>query len=72
MSELERACARLFASPDGRLLLEHLRRLTLGTALGPEASEARLRHHEGQRALVLHLTALAARGAHPLPTDPEC
>ncbi len=57
-----RACARLFATPDGRLLLEHLRRTLLDRALGPEASDALLRHREGQRALLLTLESLAARG----------
>ncbi|MFC7334733.1 hypothetical protein [Rhodocista pekingensis] len=60
--ELARACARLFAGSDGQRLLAHLRRLTLGRALGPEAGDAALRHLEGQRALVLHLETLAARG----------
>lgn len=62
-ASLEKACARLFASPDGQLLLSHLRRQTQAVALGPEASDARLRHLEGQRALVLSLEALARRGA---------
>jgi hypothetical protein len=62
-ANLEQACARLFASPDGQLLLAHLRRQTQAVALGPEASEARLRHLEGQRAMVLSLEALARRGA---------
>lgn len=56
--ELARACARLFATPDGRLLLAHLRRITLHRALGPSASDAALRGLEGQRALVLTLEAL--------------
>ncbi len=59
---LAEACARLFARGDGRLLLDHLCRLTLHTSPGPEVSEARLRHLEGQRALVLHLRQLAVRG----------
>lgn len=59
---LAAACARLFAGADGRLLLGHLCRLTLTTALGPDVPEARLRHLEGQRALVLSLRHLAARG----------
>ncbi|MBP7334950.1 hypothetical protein [Niveispirillum sp.] len=59
---LAAACARLFAGADGRLLLSHLTRIILGTSPGPEVTEARLRHLEGQRALVLALRHLAARG----------
>lgn len=59
---LAAACARLFAQGDGRLLLDHLCRLILYSSPGPEVSEARLRHLEGQRALVLHLHQLAVRG----------
>ncbi|MQX35480.1 hypothetical protein [Roseospira navarrensis] len=59
---LARACARLFAHDDGRRLLAHLHALTLGRHLGPESSDAALRHLEGQRALVAHLTRLIAEG----------
>ncbi len=60
--ELCRDAARLLATADGERLLAHLRALTVERRLGPEASEAALRHLEGQRALVAHLEALAARG----------
>lgn len=61
-ADLARAVARLAATPDGARLLAHLRRLAFGRAVGPEAPEATLRHLEGQRALVLSLESLAARG----------
>jgi hypothetical protein len=65
---LAAACARLFATADGHLLLSHLTRTTLTTSPGPDVTEARLRHLEGQRALVLTLRTLAARGGlSPLP-----
>lgn len=65
---LAAACARLFAGADGRLLMAHLCRLTLAATLPPGVDEARLRHLEGQRALVLSLRHLAARGGlSPLP-----
>jgi hypothetical protein len=57
------AFARCFASPDGRRVLEHLRRLTLERTLGPGASDALLRHLEGQRQLVAYVLALVAHGA---------
>jgi hypothetical protein len=62
---LARACVRLFTHDDGRRLLAHLRAQTIGRHLGPEASDAALRHLEGQRALVAHLERLIAEGWTP-------
>lgn len=59
---LARAAARIFSGSDGELVLAHLRALTLGRCLGPDAPDAALRTLEGQRQLVLHLLSLAARG----------
>jgi len=59
---LARAYARCFAAPDGARVLADLEAVTLGRALGPGADEAALRHLEGQRALVLRIRTLAARG----------
>jgi hypothetical protein len=58
------AFARCFASDDGARVLAHLRALTLERAIGPGASDTALRHLEGQRALVLHIQSMAARGAN--------
>lgn len=60
--ELGRAFARVFAGADGARVLAHLRAITVERRLGPEASEALLRHVEGQRHLVAHVESLAARG----------
>ena len=60
--ELTRAAARVFAGTDGERIAQYLRAVTLERALGPDASEAHLRHLEGQRQLVRHLLALAERG----------
>ncbi|MEQ9811422.1 MAG: hypothetical protein RLO50_01475 [Azospirillaceae bacterium] len=60
-----RAAARLFATPDGLLLLAHLRRLTVERVLGPDAGDAALRFLEGQRALVRRLETLIATGREP-------
>ncbi|ARJ64953.1 hypothetical protein WV31_04330 [Magnetospirillum sp. ME-1] len=54
--------ARLFATPDGEAVLSHLKAMTIDRCLSPEAGDNALRHLEGQRHLVLHLLALAARG----------
>jgi len=61
-TDLARAYARCFAGPEGARVLADLESLTLGRVLGPEAGDAALRHLEGQRALVLRLRALVARG----------
>jgi hypothetical protein len=59
---LAEAAARCFRGEEGRHLLGHLRRATIERALSPDASEARLRHLEGQRHVVRHLEALVAAG----------
>jgi len=56
------AAARCFRGGDGEAVLEHLRAVTLERALGPAASDAQLRHLEGQRQLVSHLVSLVERG----------
>jgi hypothetical protein len=62
LAEVCRAAARCLAGADGELVTEHLRRLVLDRRLPPEASDAELRHLEGQRWAIAHLLALAARG----------
>lgn len=59
-----RAAARCLIGPDGETLIRHLRAATLDRALGPDASDAALRHLEGQRQLVRYLLALIERGRH--------
>lgn len=59
--------ARCFAGPDGARVLGVLRAMTVGRTLGPDASDAALRHLEGQRALVATILALAARGRGEAP-----
>ena len=57
-----RTFARCFAGPDGRAVLEHLRRTVLERRLAPNASDAELRHLEGQRCAVAHIIAMVDRG----------
>jgi hypothetical protein len=61
-AEIARAFARCFGGRDGAVVLAQLRRLTRERALGPEASEAALRHLEGQRQLVAQIEGFVARG----------
>ena len=60
--ELRLAYARCFAGPEGEKVLAHLRALTFGRALGPDASDQMLRHVEGQRQLVTYILAQFERG----------
>nr|BDD47277.1 hypothetical protein 1 [bacterium] len=59
--------ARVFSSAEGRRVLHHLRAITRERVLAPDASDAALRHVEGQRALVAHLESLIERGRNPVP-----
>ena len=59
---LASAVARCFSSRDGQRVLKHLRAVTLERTLSPAASDAMLRHLEGQRSLVAYLVKLTARG----------
>lgn len=61
-SQIGRAFARCFTSAEGEAALRHLADMTLHRALGPDASDAMLRHLEGQRQLVTYIHALIARG----------
>jgi len=54
--------ARCFRGTDGERVLAHLRALTVERVLGPSATDAQLRHAEGQRQLVFHILSLIERG----------
>ena len=54
--------ARTFGTEPGRIALQHLRLITIERSLGPMASDASLRHLEGQRQLVSYICALVERG----------
>lgn len=56
------AFAHCFAGRDGERALDHLRKLILDRRLPPSASNAELRHLEGQRSVVAYLVALIERG----------
>jgi hypothetical protein len=57
-----RAFATVFDGDHGAQVLDHLRRLFLDRRLGPTATDAELRHVEGQRAVVAYILALIERG----------
>ena len=64
---LARAFAACFAGADGALAQAHLERVFLDRRLGPRASDAELRHLEGQRSVVAHIRTLVARGRAGAP-----
>ena len=59
---LAAAFARCFRGDDGGRVIAHLKAVTLERVLGPAASDAQLRHAEGQRQLVAYVNALIERG----------
>ena len=59
---VERACARVFATDDGQVVLDHLKAMAFLRCQGSDATEAQLRHAEGQRALVTQLLRLIQAG----------
>lgn len=62
MNSTEINYARCFSTPSGAYVLEHLRSITIGRTLGPNASDNDLRWTESQRALVRQIESLVARG----------
>ena len=61
-AELCRCAVACFGSPSGRLVLRHLQRLFADRRLAPSATDAELRHVEGQRSVVSHLLQLLEHG----------
>ena len=62
VADLAVCFARCFRGADGERVLAHLKSLTVERPLGPGASDAVLRHAEGQRQLFFHIQALVERG----------
>jgi hypothetical protein len=54
-----------FADADGEAALEHLRRVFLDRRLPPSATDAELRHVEGQRSVVAYVLALLEHARDP-------
>lgn len=62
MTDLEQCYARCFGTPSGIRVLEHLRLITVGRALGQNATDNELRWIESQRALVRQIETYITRG----------
>jgi hypothetical protein len=63
--DLCRAFLACFQGPQGELALRHLRRVFLDRRLPPSATDAELRHVEGQRSVVAYIGALVERARDP-------
>ena len=61
-ADLLHAYARTFRSEAGCQVLRHLRSITTHRVIGPETSDACLRHLEGQRQLVKYIVNLVEHG----------
>ena len=61
-ADLLSAYVRIFRSEAGRQVMQHLRAITTDRVIGPDASDALLRHLEGQRQLVNYIANIAERG----------
>ncbi len=57
-----RCFARCFSGAEGDIVLDHLRRLILDRRCPPSASDAELRHLEGQRFAVAYIRQMVERG----------
>ena len=62
MTDIEISYARCFGTPSGTRVLDHLRMMTVGRTLGPNAADNELRWAESQRALVRQIETLVSRG----------
>lgn len=71
--DIARAFARCFATPDGRIVLEHLHQHSLFRVTDPNLCEAELRFLEGQRQTVLFIcqTIAKAHPSHPVNGEPS-
>ncbi|MBR6751922.1 MAG: hypothetical protein IKL95_01470 [Alphaproteobacteria bacterium] len=52
----------MFQTPDGRAVLEHLRKITIERVLGQNATDNELRWSEANRAFVRQIESMIARG----------
>ena len=63
--EVCRSFLACFADAQGEAALHHLRRVFLDRRLPPSATDAELRHVEGQRSVVAYVQALLERARDP-------
>ncbi len=62
--DMAKIAARIFASDDGKALLQYLQITIFQRALSPDAPDTQLRYYEGQRAMLANLIRLIEKGQH--------
>ena len=65
MNDIEKNYARIFNSPSGKQVLNHLRSITIERVLGQNASDDELRWWAAQTALVHQIESIIKRGNNP-------
>lgn len=61
-NDIAKSYARIFASDDGKRVLDHMQISTLYRAYGPDSPDATLRHMEGQRYFLTQVLNHIERG----------
>lgn len=59
---LDLACARVFSTTEGALVLDWLRYAFINAIHGPDATDGQLRHREGSRFAVASIMTRIERG----------
>ena len=65
MNDIEKYYARIFNTPDGKQVLNHLRNITIERILGQNASNDELRWWCAQTSLVHQIENMVKRGNNP-------
>lgn len=65
MNDIEKHYARIFNSPSGKQVLNHLRSITIERVLGQNASDDELRWWAAQTSLVHQIESIIKRGNNP-------
>lgn len=65
MNEIEKHYARIFNTPSGKQVLNHLRTITKERVMGQNATNEELRWCAAQNALVHQIENLIKRGNNP-------
>ena len=65
MNEIEKHYARVFNTPSGKQVLNHLRSITKERVMGQNATNEDLRWWAAQSALVYQIENLVKRGNNP-------
>ena len=65
MNDIEKQYARVFNSPSGKQVLNHLRSITIERVLGQNASDDELRWWAAQTALIHQIESIIKRGNNP-------